>query len=230
MRKPRLAKEVIDGYLAVSTPNVADALDRLGIKGAPSDLLPLYPGCKKMVGPAATMKLLPQGAATTAKTTSPVFGTLEAIMAGHPGDILVIDFDGNREVNSMGGVAGSTAKHLGLAGCVTDGVARDIEEYHDLDLPMYGKGYITTSIRNRCVFGGHSIDVQLGGIPVRPGDLIMADASGTLVVPQQHIDEVLKLAKMLKDTEDSVIAAVRSGVDPILAHENVKYDSMTKKQ
>ena len=173
------------------------------------------------------MKLLPLGSSTSASTPSPVLGTLEAIVAGQPGDVLVIDFGGNTEVNSMGGVAGATAKHHGLVGCVSDGVARDIEEYRDLDFPMYGKGYITTSIRNRCVFGGHSIEVALSGVAVRPGDLIMSDWSGTVVVPQERVTEILKLATELKGIEDSVIAAVRRGEDPVEAHEKVRYDAMT---
>lgn len=227
MKTPRLAQEIIEGFHALATPNVADALDRHGIKGMPRGLMPLYPTCKKLVGPAATMKLLPLGASTTARTTSPVLGTLEAIVAGRPGDVLVIDFDGNADVNSMGGVAGATAKHHGLVGCVSDGVARDIEEYRDLDFPMYGKGYITTSIRNRCVFGGHSEDVALSGVRVRPGDLIMADWSGTVVVPHERVEEILKLATELKQIEDNVIAAVRRGEDPVEAHEKVRYDAMT---
>lgn len=230
MPEARLPKNVIDGFMSVSTPNVADALERLQINGAPSGLLPLYHGCRKLVGPAATMKLLPIGARTSSKTTSPVFGTLEAILAARPGDVLVIDFGGNTLVNTMGGVAGATAKHHGLAGCVTDGVARDIEEYRDLDLPVYGRGYITTSIRNRCVFGGHGIEVSLGGVPVKPGDLIMSDASGTLIVQQERIAEVLALATKLKDTEEAVIAAIRRGEDAIAAHQKVQYDSMTKPQ
>jgi 4-hydroxy-4-methyl-2-oxoglutarate aldolase len=227
MKAPRIEKKIIEGFHALATPNVADALDRHGINGMPRGLMPLYPSCGKLVGPAATMKLLPLGSPTSASTSSPVLGTLEAIVAGRPGDVLVIDFGGNTEVNSMGGVAGATAKHHGLVGCVSDGVARDIEEYRDLDFPMYGKGYITTSIRNRCVFGGHSIDVELSGVPVRPGDLIMADWSGAVVVPQERVTEILKLATELKRIEDSVIAAVRRGEDPVQAHENVRYDAMT---
>lgn len=230
MKSPRIAKKIIEDYHALATPNVADALDRHGIKGMPRGLMPLYPTCGKLVGPAATMKLLPLGSATSAKTTSPVLGTLEAIVAGHPGDVLVIDFGGNTEVNSMGGVAGATAKHHGLVGCVSDGVARDIEEYRDLDFPMYGKGYITTSIRSRCVFGGHSIDVSLSGVIVRPGDLIMADWSGAVVVPHDRVEEILKLATELKGIEDSVIAAVRGGEDPVEAHEKVRYDAMTSQK
>ena len=81
---PSAREPLIRAYLALSTPNVSDALDRLGIHGAPLGILPLWPGAPKLVGRALTMKLVPleQGSA------SPVLGTLEAILAGQPGDVL----------------------------------------------------------------------------------------------------------------------------------------------
>jgi len=208
-------KSIVAEYMKLSVPNVSDGLDRLGVSGAPRKLVPLYPGCRKIVGPACTMKLLPLGN----KGGSPVLGTLEAIVAGKPGDVLVIDFQGNEAVNSYGGVAGFTTQHRGLVGCVIDGVTRDIDEFRMLDLPVYGRGVIQQSIRNRCVYAGHSIEVQLGGVPVRPGDLIMADENGTLVVPRDRIGEVLRWSKQDKGTEDRVILEIKNGGDPVKAHE-----------
>lgn len=216
-------KTIVAEYMKLSTPNVSDGLDKMQIDGAPQGLMPLYPGCKKIVGPACTMKLLPLGN----EGASPVLGTLEAIVAGKPGDVLVIDFDGNKAVNSYGGVAGFTTQHRGLVGCVIDGVTRDIDEFMMLGLPVYGKGAIQQSIRNRCVFAGHSIEVKLGGVRVRPGDLIVADENGTLVVPQEHIEEVLRWAKEYKEIEDRVILEIKGGGDPVKAHEKVRYDMMT---
>jgi regulator of RNase E activity RraA len=224
MKPPRIRPEIIQAYKYVSTPNVCDAMERLGIQGAPRDIVQSWPGARKIVGPACTMKLVPLGQPSL---DSPVFGTLKAIMNGHQGDVLVIDFGGNREVNSMGGVAGATAVHYGFAGCVSDGVVRDIDEYKTLDLPVYARGPIQSSIRGRCGFGGHDIEVKIDGVPVRPGDLIFGDESGILVVPREKIEEVLAMAQQLKNIEDSVIAAVRRGEDPVAAHEKVKYDSMT---
>lgn len=216
-------KSVVAEYMNLSVPNVSDGLDKLGIKGAPQKLMPLYPGCKKIVGPACTMKLLPLGN----EGESPVLGTLQAIVAGKPGDVLVIDFQGNEAVNSYGGVAGFTTQHRGLVGCVIDGVTRDIDEFRMLDLPVYGKGAIQQSIRNRCVYVGHSIEVQLGGVPVHPGDLIVADENGTLVVPKDKIEEVLRWSKEYKEIEDRVILEIKNGGDPVKAHEKVRYDMMT---
>ncbi len=223
-RKPRISQRIIREYMKLSTPNVSDGLDRMELSGHPRGILPLWQPPKKIVGPAATMKLVPLHQAKD----SPVIGTLKAIVDAHPGDVLVIDFGGNTDVNAFGGVAGTTAKEHGLVGCVIDGVARDIDEYRMLDLPVYAKGYICSSIRNRCGFGGNEIEVQLGGFRVRPGDLICADDSGTVIVPQEHLEEVLHWSKVFKGVEDDIIKRVKRGQDPIKAHEKVRYDLMTR--
>ena len=217
-------KTLIAEYRVLSTANVSDGLDRLGIAGCPHGIGPLWDACGKIVGPAATLKLVPVGQASE----SPVLGTLEAIKRGHPGDVLVIDQAGRMDVNSYGGVAGFTTRHLGLVGCVMDGVTRDIDEFKQLNLPVYGKGFIQQSIRNRCACAGYGIEVQLGGVTVRPGDLIVADENGICIVPKDKMVEVLAFAKLFKSIEDHVIEAVRSGVDPVVAHDRVRYDMMTR--
>jgi len=217
-------KAMIAEYRMLSTANVSDGLDRIGVNGQPLGIDPLWDGCPKIVGPAATLKLVPLGEAEE----SPVLGTLEAVKLGNSGDVLVIDQGGVMDINSYGGVAGFTTRHYGLVGCVIDGVTRDVDEYKQLNLPVYARGRITKSIRNRCACAGYGIEVQLGGVPVRPGDLIVADDNGVCVVPKLHMAEVLKYAKLFKGIEDAIIEEVRKGVDPVEAHDKVRYDMMTK--
>jgi regulator of RNase E activity RraA len=118
--------------------------------------------------------------------------------------------------------------HYGFSGCAADGMVRDIDEYKLIGLPVFAKGPIQTSIRGRCGFGGYNQEVQLGGARVRPGDLIVGDESGVLVVPIEKVREVLAMAQKVKGTEDGVIAAIRRGENPIEAHEKVNYDSMLR--
>lgn len=212
---------IVQAYLKLSTSNVSDGLDRLQLKGAPHGILPLWPGGQKVVGRAMTMKLVPEGSA------SPVLGTLEAIGAAKPGDVLVIDQGGRMDVNSWGGIATFTAIQHGLVGVVIDGVTRDVDEMKAQGFPAYARGVIQQSIRNRCAFAGHSIEVQLAGVRVRAGDLIMADDNGVVVVPQEHITDVLKIAQECAEMEERVKDWIAQGVNPIAAHERVKYDQMT---
>ena len=215
--------KIVSQYLAVSTPNVSDALDRLGIEGAPQGVLPIYP-CRKIVGPAATLKLVPAGKSEE----STVLGTLRAIVKGGAGTVLVIDASENPKVNAYGGVAGATSKHHGLVGCVTDGVVRDVDEYKGYGMQVYARGIAQQSVRGRSSCAGFGIEVKLGGVRVRPGDFIVADDNGTVVIPMERVAEVLAFAQKVKATEDSVIAAIRAGADPVQAHEKVNYDNMLK--
>ena len=159
-----------------------------------------------------------------------MLGTLEAITSGQDGDVLVIDQGGRTDVNSFGGIAGHTAVHNRFAGVVIDGVTRDVDEMQAGGLPVYGKGVIQSSIRNRCAFGGHGIEVQLAGKPVSPGDLIMADENGVVIVPAALASQVLEQAKKFAESEERIKAAISEGVDPVEAHRRVSYDQMTRRK
>lgn len=220
----RIDSRIVSQYLNVNASNVSDALDRLGLEGQPANILPIHPGCPRIVGPAATLKLVPAGQGRE----STVSGTLRAIMRGGAGSVLVVDASENPLTNSVGGVAGATAKHLGLAGAVTDGVVRDVDEYMQYGLPVYARGIDQKSVRGRSSCAGYGIEVRLGGVRVRPGDLILADVNGTVVVPMEHIEAALAIAQKVKATEERVIAAIRAGGDPVEVHEKVNYDNMLK--
>lgn len=221
---PTVDSRIVSQFMAVSVPNVSDAFDRLGIEGSTERILQVFP-CQKIVGPAATLKLVPHGQAEE----STVLGTLRAIMKGERGSVLVIDASENPTVNAYGGVAGATSKHHGLVGCVTDGVVRDVDEYKGYGMNVYARGISQQSVRGRSSCAGYGIEVRLSGVRVRPGDLIVADENGTAVVPQERMLEVLEFAQKVKATEDRVIAEVRRGVDPVAAHEAVQYDTMLKR-
>lgn len=214
---------LVSQLLAVSTPNVSDALDRLGIEGAPQGILPIYP-CAKIAGPAATLKVVPFGQAEE----SIVLGTLRAIVKGGAGAVLVVDGSENPQVNSLGGVAGATAKHLGLVGAVSDAVVRDVDEYKVYGLPVYCRGIAQQSVRGRSACAGYGMEIRLGGVRVRPGDYILADDNGTVVIPQERVAEVVAFAQKVRATEERVIAEIRAGADPVEAHQRVNYDNMLK--
>ena len=75
---------------------------------------------------------------------------------------------------------------------------------------------------------GYDIPVEIGGVTVHPRDLVLADENGVVVVPRDKGEEVLRIALVVKATEDRVIAAIRSGEEPIEAHRKVNYDELLK--
>jgi regulator of RNase E activity RraA len=72
------------------------------------------------------------------------------------------------------------------------------------------------------------MEIRLAGVRVRPGDYILADENGTVVIPAERILDVLPFAQKVKATEERVIAEIRAGADPIEAHQRVNYDNMLK--
>lgn len=210
--------EILRWLWELSVCNFSDALDRMGMAGAPRGLAPLWHGCGKVAGRAMTMRLIASGEA------SPVEGTLRAITAAEPGDLLVIDHGGRMDVNSFGGIAAFTAQRRGLRGVVLDGVTRDVDEMRVLDFPAYGRGVIQQSIRGRCAFGGFGEPVSLAGVPVRRGDFVAADENGVVVLPQEQAAELVGLARACGEAEERVKRAIAEGLDPVEAHRRASYE------
>jgi 4-hydroxy-4-methyl-2-oxoglutarate aldolase len=220
----RFPVSVVDGFQKVSACNVSDACDHLAIAGAVHGILPLFP-CAKIVGHAATLKLTKPGGSAT---ESPVTGTLEAIAIGGAGAVLAIDCRVNPTVDCFGGIAGAAPKWTGLVGCVGDGVMRDVDEYKGYGLPAYAKSIVQQSIRGRSVCEGYGIPVEIGGVSVEPGDLVVADDNGVVVVPRARVEEVLRIALVIKATEDRIVAEIRGGENAVAAHPKVSYDDLLK--
>ena len=83
-------------------------------------------------------------------------------------------------------MAGATSRHYGLAGVVCDGCSRDIDEFKVLGLPVFGKGFVHQSVRGRVGYDGHNIPVRIGENAVNPGDFIIGDENGVVVVPKDR--------------------------------------------
>jgi regulator of RNase E activity RraA len=215
---PPASDPLVAELSALSTCNISDALDRLKLYGTTQGLLPLWPGCGKLAGRAATIRLVDAGAG------SPLRDTLMAIGAASPGEVLVIDHHGRIDVNSFGGLSAFTAALRGLRGVVIDGVTRDVDEMRALGFPAYGRGVIQQSIRNRCSFGGHGIEVRIAGVAVRPGDLILADENGTVVLPQARAAELVAIAQEIAGLEEQVKRSIADGMDPVEATERAGYE------
>ena len=213
---------VLQSFLTLSVPNVADALDHLDIQAAPAGIGPLWPDAGKVVGRAATVRLVPADEAEM----SPVRGTLEAIREAAQGSVLVIDHGGSTTVNSFGGVAAFTAARAGLAGCVIDGVTRDVDEMRAIHFPVYGRGVIQLSVRGRCACAELGTPVQLAGVVCRPGDVVFGDENGIVVVPESRAGEVLELAHAFLAAENRIKDAIAGGMDPIVAHDQYGYDRL----
>lgn len=133
-----------------------------------------------------------------------------AIAMAKPGDVLVIDGKADQNAALMGTIMMTACQKLGIAGVVMDGACRDSLEIDEMDYPVFSVGTNpngpTKNIGGRI---GHPVSV--GDVTVRPGDFIIGDGDGVVVVEREKIEALLPLAaKKIKD-EAARIAAIRQG-------------------
>jgi regulator of RNase E activity RraA len=197
------SQEVIDAFKALTTASVSDALQGFGHHGYVSSEIRQLAG-DVLVGPAVTVKEGPS------ERSLPPQHALDAIDASAPGSVMVIDLGGELNVAAWGGLmtAGSVAN--GIAGVVLDTCARDLVEIQR-DFPGFavfarGTSPATTVGRFETISSGQP--VELAGVTVNQGDLIVADRDGVVVVPRERVEETLAAAQEIEDRERQQTALI----------------------
>lgn len=198
-------------YQSVPTTCISDALQ--GMTNMDSSIKPLKEEYR-IAGRAFTVQM-PIGDNLT---------VLQAIREAQPGDVLVIDAKGDTYRAIAGDFIVGLAKTLGIQGIVVDGVIRDIIGIKQLDFPVFCKG-TTVAASGKAGWGQINVPISCGGTSISPGDMIVGDADGVVVIPQSIEQEILSQAldKLAKDQvrEASVSGnpdAVRAYLDEFLAN------------
>jgi 4-hydroxy-4-methyl-2-oxoglutarate aldolase len=144
----------------------------------------------RLFGPAFTVRCLPGDFAAV----------LRAIDHAKRGDVLVIDAGGSERVTALGGTSSLAASKRGLAGAIVNAACRDIDEIRALRFPVYALG---TSVRGtlRNHPGWLQVPVSVGGTTVEPGDFVLGDADGVVVIAKDRVAEVAKKALEQRATE-----------------------------
>ena len=199
---------------------VSDALDRLGIDGAALGLRPMTVG-RRIAGPVITVELGPADGPHSERH----LGTA-AVEAATPGDIIVVAVGGRTDAAGWGGVLSEAATLRGVAGVIVDGACRDIDDTRALDLPVYSRAGVPRTARGRIVEVSWNTPVDIAGIGVRPGDLVLADGSGVVFVPAARADEVLAVADEIAARERAMVDRVRAG-EPVSRVMSRDYERMT---
>lgn len=213
----RPAGELIEGFAKLATSTIANALDDIGFHGVMTGLRPVVPGLA-CVGPALTVR----------QTTGPVgsfpaadFRVGHMIDAAQSGDVIVVD-NGGHPVSTWGGLASYSATLKGLAGLVVDGGVRDAEEIAELGFPVFSRHLVPTPGRSRIRVEAIGVEVAAGGVLVRPGDIVVADATGIAVVPADRAAEVLGLAEGNARDDETAMAELRDGLSFTAALEKFR--------
>lgn len=216
-----------DGLVAslvrFDTCTVSDAMDKLGLAGATVGIRPAWK-CPKIFGRAVTMKLKPAGLDKPKQH----LGTM-AIDLASPGDIIVIENTVRPDAPGWGGLLSLGAKIKGLGGVVTDGPARDIDECEQLGFPVYSRSVVPISARSRIVQESVNQEIQFAGVQVKPNDIVIADGSGVVIIPQDKAAEVIAAATELADQEAKMAEEIRAGKSMVEILERRGYEEMLRK-
>ena len=179
------------------------ALGASTVCDADKSLRVLDPGVRPLVGGAFA------GPALTVETVDDPVPILIALEAAQPGDVLVIAAAGGRRA-ILGEIFVSEAKRRGVVGVVVDGLVRDLAGLRALGMPLHARG---TCPATGTLVGGpaHGRPVVCGGVIVRPGDIVVGDDDGAVVLPPARLEAVAARAAEIAELERGVLAAIGAG-------------------
>lgn len=183
----RPPRDIVEGLKALSPTALADMLTLESVMR--HVIRPLWPDMPRIAGPAFTVR--------TAKHDNLMLHA--AIYRAEPGDVIVVEA-GDEEMAVAGGNVCAVAQRHGVAGFVIDGVIRDVAEARANGFPIFARG-VSPIPGAKDGPGEINAPISCGGIKVRPGDVIVADEEGIVVVPRAEAAEVLKKAQSKATTD-----------------------------
>lgn len=184
---------IIDALRALPTANIADSMERFG---CPRGILPVWDGAR-----------VAAEAFTVLTRAGDNLFLHEAMKEIAPGQVMVVDGGGDESRALMGDLIGARALDAGVAGFVIDGAVRDAPALRDLGLPVFART-VTPAGPYKHGPGRLQVPVAIGGVVVRPGDIVVGDEDGVVVVPIELAEEVAVRARGVFDGEIAKRAAM----------------------
>lgn len=132
--------------------------------------------------------------------------------------------------NCWGEIVTYAALQKGVAGVIVDGTVRDVDATEKLGFPVYAKGIVNRTARNRNVQGDYNCTVSIGGLQVNPGEIVVADINGIVVIPVDRAREVLSVVQDMEQKEAAIIAKIKAGISFRDVDKDSGYDTMLNSQ
>jgi 4-hydroxy-4-methyl-2-oxoglutarate aldolase len=177
----RPSPEIIKAYATLSPNELSDVLELSCVMRY--QIHPLWPGMPRIAGPAFTVR--------TGRHDNLMFHA--SVYLAQPGDLIVVEA-GDDEMAVAGGNVCAIAQRNGVAGLVVDGVIRDVVESRERRFPILARGASPIPAK-RVGEGGLNVQIRCGGVVVNPGDVVVADEEGIVVIPRARAEEILEKAQ-----------------------------------
>jgi regulator of RNase E activity RraA len=193
-------QEMVDAYRHVEAASVSDAIEQLlhQKRYMSHRMQAIFP--TKFAGTAVTVLLKREENHDPGALT----GMLKAIDSGGAGSVYVMTVQDGADIAGMGGLMGTAMAARGYAGAVVDGGVRDVPQLKRVQFPVYALGPVPSTSVGHYRFAGTDIPIACDGVEVNPGDIIVADQDGVVVVPKAHAAEILIKAQALDNSEHSM--------------------------
>ena len=195
----RLDAEFIARFAAFDSPDISDQLNRL--YALTSAIRCLTSPDLKLIGPACTVKVYPGDNLMVHKSLD----------IAESGDVVVIDAGASSMNAALGSLISTKAQHRGIAGFVVDGCIRDLPEIDTLDFPVFARGTTPIGPLHRGP-GEINHPICCGGVVVNPGDIVVADGFGVVIIPQESAVEVLERLRAYQTKNEEYFAGVKRGI------------------
>jgi RraA family protein len=196
-KQRKVSDELLQTYRQFATPHLSDNMNRLNAVDAA--IRPVHTS-GKLVGSAFTVKTRPGDNLMVHKAID---------MAG-PGDVIVVDAGGDVTNAIMGEIMVSIARRKGIEGFIIDGAIRDFEPIRNSNYPLFARG-VTHRGPYKDGPGEINVTIQVGGSIVRPGDVILGDMDGIVVVPYEHAEALAEKVRATMAMEEGMIKAIAEG-------------------
>jgi 3-hexulose-6-phosphate synthase / 6-phospho-3-hexuloisomerase len=191
---------LLDGFRHVEVASVSDAIEKLSGERMymTHRMRPIFPS--KFAGVALTVQLKKE----ESRDPGALQGMLAAIDQGGPNSVYVMVVENGIDIAGMGGLMGTAMASRNFSGAVIDGGVRDVGYLQKIGFPVFALGIVPSTSVNHYRFAGTNIPVVCDGVAVNPGDFIVADGDGVVVVPRGKAAEVLAIAQDLDFKEHSM--------------------------
>jgi regulator of RNase E activity RraA len=212
---PKLEPEpsTVEALRKISTATITTILFKKGLRNVwMRGAKPLVSGQKRVVGRAFTLRFVParEDLSSPAAWSSPR-STRVAVEEIPPGSIVVADANGATDAGILGDILCARMAHRGVAALVTDGAVRDVVGISGSGLPVWAQGVAAPAAVNSLTFVNWQDAVACGGVAIFPGEIVVADDDGAVVIPEAYLDDVLAEGGDQEDLETWILDEVKQG-------------------
>lgn len=206
-----LTDELKAKLASVATATLSAQLRKHGLDNVSIDgVYPTHPG-EKMIGRARTLRFIPNREDLFTAHGGGFNAQKQAFDTLGPGDVLVIEARGEKGTGTVGDILALRAQVRGAAGIVTDGGIRDLAAVTALKIPAYSQGPHPAVLGRKHVPWDVDLTIACGGAAVQPGDVIVGDDDGVLVIPPSYVEKVVDGAIQQEREEEFILAQVADG-------------------